>query len=77
MIVTAVASDRRSQIWTAVADAEFPGPSRRCLARSDGEPDGESLRHFGVWGLRPSAGGDREDLGDPEQPPPRAYVPGH
>ena len=34
----------------AVAAAGFPGPSGRCPARSDGEPEEESVRHFEVWG---------------------------
>lgn len=52
--VTGSAGPRR---WTA--EAGCPGPSRRCLARSDGEPVGKSVKPVGVWVWGPSAGGDR------------------
>ena len=57
----------------AVAAAGFPGPSGRCPARSDGEPEEESVRHFEVWGR---ARTERErGPGDPERPPSRGLRP--
>lgn len=64
MTATTIASGRGSQILEAVADAEIPGHSRRCLGRSDGEPQGESVKHFGVWDVGPGVGGD----GTPKTP---------
>lgn len=51
--VTGSAGPRR---WTA--EAGCPGPSRRCRARSDGEPVGKSVKPGAGWVWGPSAGGD-------------------